>query len=373
MKKWIVLLMAIVMVVSLTACPGGGEVMVPPVGGDADVDTTQEQPGTQTQPEVPEVPEEEEVPEFVAEDYDEVGTCGDDLQWGYVDATGELVIMGSGEMDDYAIEYTDDYDTYSTAPWGDLEIRSVRLVGVTKVGAAAFSCCEELIDVEWGNDLVEIGDEAFDDCVELEEVVLPDTLEKIGLQAFSSCAFTEITIPAGVTEMGEEVFEFCTDLTYIDVDAANTSYTSEDGVLFDADMTTLICYPVSKEDSSYVIPEGVKALDKSAFLTTDYLEEVTLPESLETIGDWCFAFNENLTEVTIPDNVESLGSFAFSDCTSLEVLNLGSGIETIGYSAFDGCTSLIEVYFNGGQAEWDAITIEEGNDCLHAADIYGNA
>lgn len=64
--------------------------------------------------------------------------------------------------------------------------------------------------------VTEIGDTAFIGCTSLASVTIPSSVTKIGQSAFASCeGLTSITIPSGVTEIGDNAFVWCTSLTSI--------------------------------------------------------------------------------------------------------------------------------------------------------------
>lgn len=80
-------------------------------------------------------------------------------------------------------------------------------------------------------------------------------------------------------------------------------YTSKDGVLFDAEGSTLKVYPLGKT-GTYSVPEGTETLGTYVFSAPDDykgLTEVTLPESLRTIAPPC------LSEPVRTDRARSAG------------------------------------------------------------------
>jgi hypothetical protein len=97
-------------------------------------------------------------------------------------------------------------------------------------------------------------------------------------------------------------------LTSIHVDFANTHYSSENGVLFNKDKTTLVAYPGGKT-GSYVIPNSITTIDNYAFYSCRNLTSVTIPNSVITIGDRAFASCIGLVIVTnlsaTPQNISS--------------------------------------------------------------------
>ncbi|MBQ6863673.1 MAG: leucine-rich repeat protein, partial [Clostridia bacterium] len=118
---------------------------------------------------------------------------------------------------------------------------------------------------------------------------LPDSVTSIGKHAFSDCtSLASVTIPDSVTSIGEYAFCDCDSLTDITVDADNTAYCSEDGVLFNKSKTELIQYPVGNARTSYTIPDSVTSIGVAAFADCTSLTSVTIPDSVTSIGDWAF-------------------------------------------------------------------------------------
>lgn len=160
-----------------------------------------------------------------------------------------------------------------------------------------------------------------------ENVVIPETLGGKPVVRINSGAFgssvKSVTLPDSMDVVYFFAFSNCTSLESINVSENNTAYTSVDGVLFYKNMSCLVCYPAGKEGTSYTIPDSVTAMENGAFYNCAELESVTIPKSMKRIPQ----------------------------------------------SAFGECTSLKTVIYNGTQAEWDALTILDGNECLTNAEI----
>lgn len=76
------------------------------------------------------------------------------------------------------------------------------------------------------------------------------------------------TIPASVTELGNDVFGECINLSAIHVAEANRNYSSEDGILYDKGKTILLFCPKAKiklEEVRITVPDTVHNIAEYAF------------------------------------------------------------------------------------------------------------
>ena len=196
MKKWIAIVLALLMVLPLAACSEA------PQSNHIESKQSIEK---NTQPAPEDLTPAEPIPEFVADDYDEVGICGEDVQWGFKEDTGELVIIGTGPMEDYTSE---------SAPWSNWEIESASIYGVSSIGDNAFFGCECLEDVTIEEGVTSIGAGAFMLCHSLSEFTIPDGVTTVGEWAFFQCSnMTEMTVPASLTTVGDNALGSCYNLT----------------------------------------------------------------------------------------------------------------------------------------------------------------
>lgn len=78
---------------------------------------------------------------------------------------------------------------------------------------------------------------------------------------------TSVTIPDGVTNIGQPAFEGCSSLTNFSVDVANPFYSSLNGVLSDKAQDILIAYPPGLI-GPYTIPNSVTNFQYAFFYCT---------------------------------------------------------------------------------------------------------
>lgn len=175
-----------------------------------------------------------------------------------------------------------------------------------------------------------------------ESVTIPETLKNIGPSAFQRCEkLKSITIPAGVESIDSTSFEECAALEEITVDGDNKNYSSQEGVLFNKNMTELIQYPVGNARETYDIPDGVTSIGDWAFCISN-LTGVTIPQSVESIGEGTFQDCYYLKQITIPNGVVSIGNSAFFN-SGLTSVKISESVTSIGDSAFCNCTNLTEI------------------------------
>ena len=218
---------------------------------------------------------------------------------------------------------------------------------VTTLGDGVFRNCALLANVVISNSLGSIGRLAFAECDSLTAIIIPDTVTSIGDEAFLYCrGLTGVIIPANITSIGNAIFGGCTGLAEIEVNEGNNNYSSQDGILFNKDKTTLVMYPAGKS-GGYIIPNGLECIGDYSFKACTGLTNVVIPNSVMNIGEGAFSYCSSLAAINMGSSVESIGDTAFSACISLETVVVPDSVTYIGDGAFLLCDSL-EKFVIGG-------------------------
>ncbi len=141
-----------------------------------------------------------------------------------------------------------------------------------------------------------------------EEYRVPEGTTAIAARAFSRSNVVSVTLPEGLTRIGEYAFDGCSKLTSVD------------------------------------FPTSLTFIGPSAFQGASQLT-VRLNEGLETVSKYTFASVASYDSLEIPNSVMRVGNSAFSSVSSVSKelvpvatrkVRIGSGLEELGSNVFDG-------------------------------------
>ena len=217
-------------------------------------------------------------------------------------------------------------DTVLRIPNEDSEGRVIAYIDI-----GAFSGNTNITEVDMGSSVTEIRQSAFRGCSSVKKITMSEKLRTVGSFAFYGCTGLEsISFPKELKKLGENALTDCTSLLNISVEDGNKAYKAQDGILYSADMSTLICYPIGRSTTSFIVPEGVKTIGNSSFKGCVYIKIVTLSSTVENIAD-----------------------HAFRECTALETLTLSAVTNRLGVGCCYNCKALKTVNYPGTKETWD--------------------
>lgn len=310
------------------------------------------------------------------------GSCGENVNWSYDEATKTLTISGTGDMD---------HSGWGYVYWREGTETVVVESGVTSICVGAFYKCPILTKIDIADTVTTISENAFLNCQSLTEVTLPDGVTTIGRRAFGECPnLTRVILPDSVKNVDDNAFQSSTNISHVVIPAGvkkigrlfrdcplYTAGPAEDGNDYDIEFkwTNAIPeeafwgYPIRE----VILPKGLKSIGEMAFSSTG-LKTIEIPKSVIRINEAAFADCENLTSITvdeensiyssydgmllnkekteliccpsgktfcdIPASVRTIGNSAFSGCKKISNITLPEKLETIGLYAFESCEGL---------------------------------
>ena len=142
-------------------------------------------------------------------------------------------------------------------------------------------------------------------------------------------------------------------LESIRVDERNLVYSSDSGILFSKDFTTLIYYPRCKTGGEYIVPEYVKELGRSAFSELRNLHSLKFNSFFEKMGDAAI-FSGNIEEAEYPVYPEpSSRIILFSFCTELTKVYISKDVKWMNeYDFMQSPNVTLYVYNNSYALDW---------------------
>ena len=90
----------------------------------------------------------------------------------------------------------------------------------------------------------------------------------------------------------------------------------EQGLVFSEDKKILLTCE-NKELSAVVIPDGVTEIGDNAFYGCTNLTGIVIPPSVTSIEESAFYGCSSLSDITIPDSVTKIAAFTFEECENL--------------------------------------------------------
>lgn len=214
----------------------------------------------------------------------------------------------------------------------------------------AFHNCDYLESLVFNQTLISIKYNAINGCDNITELIIPDNVEDMSDSIFNCKNLMSITLGANVKSIHDDPFvvpfQSCDRLEKFIVHKDNKKYSSENGVLYNADKSMLVRYPLGNKNTYFTIPDSITSMQRYTFFGCLHLKKIALNDGLSTID-----------------------SQAFIGCFSLQEIVIPISLKTIEVSNFLDCYELKYVYYEGTKLEWDKIIIKNGNDDLLNANI----
>ncbi len=137
---------------------------------------------------------------------------------------------------------------------------------------------------------------------------------------------TDLTIPAGVTEVMPYAFYKCNIAT---LNVGN-----------DVNIIRSEAFKQCPNLMTVTIGGNVKTLGNDVFSGCNKLASISLSQSVDSIGKSCFVNCKSLTDVVLPDDIDYIAESLFDGCNGLTNVHLPANLEIVGNISFRGCKAL---------------------------------
>lgn len=128
---------------------------------------------------------------------------------------------------------------------------------VSQIADHAFEANYDLITVSIPDGVTYIGEGAFMDCASLTDVSIPDTCSEVARAAFASCtSLTSITLPASVSVVLEEAFTACVSMETLVVGNEDLEYDSWGLIESGENLDVVIVCPVGSAIETWATENG---------------------------------------------------------------------------------------------------------------------
>lgn len=205
--------------------------------------------------------------------------------------------------------------------------------GFTTLGRYALSDCTGLASVSLPQSLRTIAYDAFYNCDSLTEVVIPDGVTTIQGGAFDSC---DSILWVNPNTPAMRAFA----ATYYDFRFPEYPQLSFKSVADESSSITLTVEDCDQTATTITLPQGVTAIGQYAFSGCYALETITLPDTITTLEEDAFYGCSSLRILTLPGSITSIGSDAFGSCYKLTSLTIPAGVTSLPSGMAQYCSAM---------------------------------
>lgn len=221
--------------------------------------------------------------------------------------------------------------------------------GMTIVGTVITKYTGDAEDLVIPAGVTEIEEEVFQDNTKLKTVTFPTTLEAIGEKAFDGCsALTTVSglETSNLKTIADDAFQSCTSLAGELTLPATLEYLGDQAFL-NAQLTSV----------TFEKPSALKEICEGAFSNCTLLSSVSLPDRLEIIGDGAFLSCTALETIELPDTLTKLVRAAFKN-SGLTTITIPASVTEIEAEAFAKTRKLRDAVIEGNPTLGEGVFAE---------------
>lgn len=169
---------------------------------------------------------------------------------------------------------------------------------ITTIESMAFLNCVEITSIFLPSSLETLSNGAFDGCTGLLSITLPTALCTIEGNAFYNCsALSTINIPKNVSSIDGSAFTNCNKIATITIESGNTSFSTQDNILYNADKTSLIFGAEASTLTSITLPGTLTSISMLGVFNWMNMETLFIPTSVTTLAGFGIYYCKKLTTI----------------------------------------------------------------------------
>ena len=226
---------------------------------------------------------------------------------GNVIQIGDYAFCGDAKLAEAALENVSKIGSYAFQNCSG--IVSAALTSVTEIGQNAFDGCSGLTSLSLGSEstaVVSMGTKAFQGCTSLTNVQFTN-VEMISYHAFQGASSLQSVDLTGVKKIGDGAFGGIKQLKMV---LFGKKTEAIGGAAFEGTGIEEI-----------TIPSGVTSIGNGSFQNCTSLKKVTVQDGVTSIPTIAFNADAALEDVTLPASLTEVKDNAFQGCTALAKVN----------------------------------------------------
>lgn len=201
--------------------------------------------------------------------------------------------------------------------------------------------------------ITELGERLFENHQYITKVTIPEGVSTIGNFCFASCpSLTAVALPGTIKRIGSESFRGCHNLTNINLPEG---------------LVSIGWYSFGHTKiKSIQFPSTVSIIGGAAFWYAE-VEEVSFSKGLYQIGSQAF-YGSRIKRLELPEGTRRLEGECFKNCQFLESVSIPTSISYIGNNLFAECPNLSSIEIKSPQlpqAEAEAFQDNYSNVTLY--------
>jgi len=159
----------------------------------------------------------------------------------------------------------------------------------------------------------------------------------IQYEAFRQGTLVEVELPDGIKTIQKDAFMFCKELEKVVLGSAVETIEEK-------------AFAYCIKLNSINLPESIRNIERSVFSGCHELKDITLPVGITEIPGGVF-FEAGINEIEIPDGVTALGAQSLAYCNNLKEVMIPSSVTEIEFDTFEGSKSVTIITPGGSAAE----------------------